>query len=157
MVVLNFRSSAIRFMEAFQKAPPTNKKLTSHSNRSKRGLFAGKDVRFGNSISFSDKKFRRKWLPNVQDKRLWSETLKEYVELKVTTTALREIDRAGGVDNYLLSFQNGKLVSSQGLGVKQRIFEALGDEASARALSVQTMLRRRAKGVENSESAEAET
>ena len=34
-------------------------------------------IRFGNSISFSNKKNRRTWKPNVQKKALYSEVLDE--------------------------------------------------------------------------------
>ena len=45
---------------------------------------------------------KRAWLPNVQRKRLWSDSLNRFIDINVTTAALRDIDRAGGVDNYLL-------------------------------------------------------
>ena len=39
---------------------------------------------------------RRRWLPNVQGKRIYSEILGRLVDIKVTTHALRCIDKAGG-------------------------------------------------------------
>ena len=47
------------------------------SGRSQRGLYDGKDVRFGNNVPFSLKKTRRRWNPNVQHKRVYSEILDE--------------------------------------------------------------------------------
>ena len=49
---------------------------------------------------------RRRWLPNVQSKRLYSEILDRLVSLKVTTHAMRCIDKAGGArpDNCSLYF-----------------------------------------------------
>eukprot|EP00656_Telonema_subtile_P018948 TRINITY_DN20296_c0_g1_i1.p1 TRINITY_DN20296_c0_g1~~TRINITY_DN20296_c0_g1_i1.p1 ORF type:complete len:140 (+),score=24.40 TRINITY_DN20296_c0_g1_i1:98-517(+) len=70
--------------------------------RAKRGLFEGKDIQFGNNVSFSKRRTRRHWKPNVQTKRLWSDTLEKRVEFRVTTHALRCIDKAGGLDNYLV-------------------------------------------------------
>jgi ribosomal protein L28 len=68
------------------------------------GLYGAARVRFGNIVSKGKwvKKTRRKWWPNVQESRLWSEGLKKNVELKVTTSVLRTIDKVGGLDNYLL-------------------------------------------------------
>lgn len=46
---------------------------------------------------------RRDWKPNVQYKHLFSEALKCQVKVCVTTHALKRIDRAGGLDMYLLT------------------------------------------------------
>ena len=81
------------------------------SNRSRRGLYDGKDIRFGNNVPFSMKKTRRRWNPNVQFKTLYSEVLDESIKFHVTTAALRTIDKFGGLDNYLLGSPN---VSTKG-------------------------------------------
>lgn len=46
---------------------------------------------------------RRDWKPNVQYKHLFSEALQCQVKVCVTTYALKRIDRAGGLDMYLLT------------------------------------------------------
>lgn len=52
--------------------------------RAQRGLFAGKRIQFGNLISKNgENKSRRTWLPNVQSKRLYSETFDQMIPLKV--------------------------------------------------------------------------
>mmetsp|Transcript_22876 Transcript_22876/g.53942 ORF Transcript_22876/g.53942 Transcript_22876/m.53942 type:complete len:194 (-) Transcript_22876:94-675(-) len=94
-----------------------NGRARHRSNRSRRGLYDGKDVRFGNQVSFSNRKTRRKWKPNVQMKRLYSEVLDEMLRFHVTTSALRTIDKYGGLDNYLL---NSRHVSTEGFGEGQR-------------------------------------
>ena len=72
--------------------------------RAKKGLFAGKTTHFGNRVSEDGgNKSRRMWKPNAHRKRLYSETLDEMIPLNVTTNALRWIDRAGGLDNYVLN------------------------------------------------------
>jgi hypothetical protein len=38
---------------------------------------------------------KRAWLPNVQRKALWSDALNRSISLRVTTTALRQMDRMG--------------------------------------------------------------
>lgn len=89
------------------------------------------DVGFGNKVSHSERKTRRKWSPNVQKKRLWSATLQEFLRFHVTTYALRCIDKAGGLDNYLLQTPDKKLQSEEGMAAKLRIQEAIGScEAS---------------------------
>jgi len=82
------------------------------SNRAKRGLYHGKDVQFGNKVSFSVRKTRRRWMPNVQNKRVFSLVLDEWVRFKMTTTALKQIDRAGGIDNYLMGLDDAQVADS---------------------------------------------
>ena len=81
---------------------PSFQQTRLRSNRSRRGLYDGRDVRFGNNVPFSMKKTRRRWNPNVQYKRLYSEVLDEMIRFHVTTGAMRSIDKYGGLDNYLL-------------------------------------------------------
>ena len=76
------------------------------------GLYHGKDVRFGNTVSHSHTKTRRSWHPNVQNKRVWSDTLNDWVRFKMTTRAMKEIDNIGGVDMYLLSMDNATVQDS---------------------------------------------
>ncbi|KAG7363667.1 50S ribosomal protein L28 [Nitzschia inconspicua] len=93
------------------------------SNRSQRGLYDGKDVRSGNNLSFSMKSTKRTFKPNVFVKKVYSETLDEMVRFHLTTSALRSIDKMGGLDNYLLSSPH--VTSGEGLQVKKRIINRL--------------------------------
>lgn len=95
-----------------------------YSGRARRGLFAGKDVRFGNNVSFSKRRTRRKWKPNAHWQSLYSETLDESIRFNVTTHALRCIDKAGGLDNYLLKADDMD-VGLRGVETRSRILEAL--------------------------------
>jgi ribosomal protein L28 len=71
------------------------------------------------TISHSKAKSLKKWLPNVINKRVWSETLGDWVKFKMTTTALKEIDKIGGIDNYILALDN-KSVSLSNYITKMR-------------------------------------
>jgi len=95
--------------------------IRHRSNRSRRGLYDGKDIRAGNHVSFSHKKTPRKFRPNVFMKRVYSETLDEMVRFHLTTSALRSIDHAGGLDNYLLKSKH--VVEGEGFKVKKRILQ----------------------------------
>ncbi|KAL7490828.1 hypothetical protein ACHAWT_000707 [Skeletonema menzelii] len=106
--------------------------IRTRSSRSTRGLYDGRDVRFGNNVPFSLKKTRRKWSPNVQHKVLYSEVLDESIKFKVTTGALRTIDKMGGLDNYLLNSKLVKETKTKGVGkegqgqqVRNRIVQKL--------------------------------
>ena len=93
------------------------------SSRSRRGLYDGKDIRSGNNLSFSMKHTKRTFKPNVFKKRVYSEVLDEMIPFHLTTSALRSIDNAGGLDNYLLTSRH--VTSGEGLMAKNRIIERL--------------------------------
>ena len=97
--------------------------LRHRSNRSRRGLYDGKDIRSGNTLSFSMKANKRKFKPNVFRKRLYSEILDEMVQFHVTCAALRSIDKMGGLDNYLLKSKH--VTEGEGLAAKNRILDKI--------------------------------
>ncbi len=71
---------------------------------------------------------KRTWLPNVQPKRLWSALLGTSVRLNVTTTALRTMDRVGGLDEYILRTTPKQLASEAGEGLRARLLEKIEEQ-----------------------------
>ncbi|KAM7277278.1 hypothetical protein ACFE04_019144 [Oxalis oulophora] len=72
---------------------------------------------------------RRSWKPNVQEKRLFSYVLDRHIRVKVTTHALRCIDKAGGIDEYLLRTPYQKMDTEMGLFWKvkiEKLYQELG-------------------------------
>ncbi|TGO83529.1 hypothetical protein BPOR_0631g00040 [Botrytis porri] len=57
----------------------------------------------------------RHWRPNVQRKRLYSPSLGRQIKLRVTTKVLRTIDKAGGLDEYLLG-EKTQRIKELGMG-----------------------------------------
>jgi large subunit ribosomal protein L28 len=55
----------------------------------------GKKAIVGNNVSFSNSKTKRKFNPNLQKKRFWVPELGEWITLKVSTSALRTINKNG--------------------------------------------------------------
>ncbi|KAF4358966.1 uncharacterized protein LOC115700130 [Cannabis sativa] len=103
--------------------------------RAKRGIFAGRHIRFGNSVSEDGgNKTRRTWKPNVQDKRLFSYILDRHIRVKVTTHALRCIDKAGGIDEYLLKTPYRKMDTETGLFWKTKIEKLYGELGNTEVL-----------------------
>ncbi|MBK6445618.1 MAG: 50S ribosomal protein L28 [Bacteroidetes bacterium] len=49
----------------------------------------------GNSVSFSNKKTKRKFNPNLHVKRFYVPELGKWISLKVSTSAIRTIDKIG--------------------------------------------------------------
>ncbi|XP_004498490.1 uncharacterized protein [Cicer arietinum] len=118
-----------RLKQSLEKSLPKSKIVM---NRAKRGLFAGKHIQFGNSVSEDGgNKTKRTWKPNVQDKRLFSYILDRHIRVKVTTHALRCIDKAGGIDEYLLRTPYQKMDTEIGLLWKakiEKLYEELGNK-----------------------------
>lgn len=65
----------------------------------KRCELSGKGVLVGHRVSHSNIKTNHRFLPNLQTKRFWSSEHKKFVTLKVTTYAMRIIDKVG-LENY---------------------------------------------------------
>ena len=90
----------------------------------------GKGVLTGNNVSHAHNKTRRRFLPNVQASTLLSEALGRSVKFKVSVSALRTIERHGGLDNYLASAKPAVL-STRARRLKRDIAKARAAAASA--------------------------
>ena len=55
----------------------------------------GKTIQVGHRVSHSNIKSKHRFLPNLQKKRLWSESLKRFISLRISTSAMRTIDKVG--------------------------------------------------------------
>ncbi len=55
----------------------------------------GKGPIAGNNVSHANNKTRRRFLPNLQTKRIWIPEEKRFVTLKITTRAIRTLDKKG--------------------------------------------------------------
>jgi large subunit ribosomal protein L28 len=84
----------------------------------------GKAVLSGNNVSHSNRKTKKRFLPNLQKLSLLSDSLASSFRLRISTHALRSIEVNGGLDNYLLSSSNTNL-SSEALSIKKRIQRAV--------------------------------
>lgn len=50
---------------------------------------------FGNAVSHSHRRTRRRWNPNIQRKRYWLPSERRWVRLRLSTRAIKTIDRDG--------------------------------------------------------------
>jgi large subunit ribosomal protein L28 len=60
----------------------------------------GKGPMTGNNVSHANNKTKRRFLPNLQYRRFWVETENRWVRLRVSSAALRLIDK-NGIDSVL--------------------------------------------------------
>jgi len=49
----------------------------------------------GNNVSHANNRTKRRFLPNLQRRRFWVESENKWVSLRLTTNALRTIDKNG--------------------------------------------------------------
>jgi large subunit ribosomal protein L28 len=77
----------------------------------------------GNNSSHANNKTKRRYLPNLQDVSLQSETLGRAIKMRITASALRSVDHRGGLDGYLAKAKDTEL-SANALKVKKEIAKA---------------------------------
>lgn len=76
---------------------------------SRKCAVTGKKPMVGNNVSHSNRKTKRRFLPNIQETGLYSETLKKVVRLKISANGLRTIDKKGGIDAFVMGTAKTKL------------------------------------------------
>ena len=89
----------------------------------------GKAVQTGNNVSHANNKTRRRYLPNIQKRMLYSETLGP-IRLSCTPAAIRTVEHNGGLDAFLIATPDAKL-PEQGLKLKRRLEKALAKRGAA--------------------------
>ena len=90
----------------------------------------GTGVLTGNNVSHAQNKTRRRFKPNLQVTSLMSEALGQNVRLRLTTQAIRTVDKKGGLDAYLMDTPNAKL-PDEALKLKRRIEKAAAKRAAS--------------------------
>jgi len=66
----------------------------------------GKAPMVGNNVSHANNRTKRRFLPNLQRRRFWVEGENRWVTLRLTTNALRTIDK-NGIDVVLAELRAG--------------------------------------------------
>ena len=83
----------------------------------------GKGPMTGNNVSHANNKTKRRYLPNLNDVTLMSETLGRGVKLRISAAALRTVDHRGGLDKFMAKAKDAEL-SDRALKVKKEIMKA---------------------------------
>ncbi|MEM1129241.1 MAG: 50S ribosomal protein L28 [Pseudomonadota bacterium] len=90
---------------------------------SRRCELTGKGPMVGNNVSHANNKTKRRFLPNLQDVTLISDTLGRSFRLRVSSSALRTVDHRGGLDHFLAKAKESDL-SDTALKIKKDIEKA---------------------------------
>ena len=80
----------------------------------------GKSYQNGNNVSHAKNRTKRRFLPNLQNTTFISEKLGRSIRLRVAVSAIRTVEKRGGLDEYLLSASNTKL-PPEALRIKKQI------------------------------------
>jgi large subunit ribosomal protein L28 len=80
----------------------------------------GKAVLSGHNVSHANNKTKRVFRPNLQAISLASESLGRAFSLRVSMSALKTIDRKGGLDAFLLKAKDAAL-STRALRLKRLV------------------------------------
>jgi large subunit ribosomal protein L28 len=90
---------------------------------SRRCELSGKAVLTGHHVSHSNIKTKRRYLPNLTEVTLSSETLGRSFRFRIATAALRTVDHRGGLDAFLMKSRDEEL-SPRALRVKREVEKA---------------------------------
>jgi large subunit ribosomal protein L28 len=80
----------------------------------------GKTRQIGHRVSHSNRKTKRRFLPNLLNVTLMSESLNRSVRLRIAASALKTIDHRGGLDAFLLAAKDSEL-SPRALELKRQV------------------------------------
>ena len=89
----------------------------------------GKKAMSGNNVSHAKNRTKRKFLPNLNNVTLNSEALGKNFQLKVSASALRTINKVGGLDPFLKK-SAGDNLSSNAMKIKKDIEKIEIEKAS---------------------------
>ena len=80
----------------------------------------GKTRQIGHRVSHSNRKTKRRFLPNLLNVTLISDALGRSVRLRISANALKTVDHRGGLDGFLLKARNEDL-SDKVLDLKRQL------------------------------------
>jgi large subunit ribosomal protein L28 len=91
---------------------------------SRRCELTGKTAQTGHKVSHSNRKTKRRFLPNLCSVTMISDALGRSVRLRVSANALKSVDHRGGLDAFLLKAKSEEL-SPRALELKRQIEKKL--------------------------------
>ena len=99
---------------------------------SRRCELTGKSAQIGHKVSHSNIKTKRRFLPNLVNVTLQSDSLGQSVRLRISANALRSVDHRGGLDGFLAKARDGEL-SPRALELKRKVAKKLATPAAVPA------------------------
>jgi large subunit ribosomal protein L28 len=94
---------------------------------SRRCELTGKAVQVGHLVSHSNRKTKRRFLPNLVNVTLQSDALGRRVRLRIAAASLRSVEHRGGLDAFLMKAKADEL-SSNALTIKRELEKKLAEQ-----------------------------
>ena len=91
---------------------------------SKHCQLTGKTSKAGRNVAHSNVKTPRRFDPNLQRVHLQSDALGRAIALRVSTRAIRTVQKHGGLDNFLVAMDEAKL-APEAVRLKRKVHKAL--------------------------------
>ena len=89
----------------------------------------GKGPTAKNLVSHSNIKTKSRTFPNIRSKKFFSSQLGRFLKFKVATSVIRDIDKIGAFDTFLLR-QPDKNLSPFALSAKKKILKKISRKSS---------------------------
>jgi large subunit ribosomal protein L28 len=86
----------------------------------------------GHTVSHSNIKTKRRFLPNLLNVTMISDALGRSVRLRVSAHALKSVDHRGGLDAFLLKAKDSEL-SKRALDIKRQVSKKAAGQAATSA------------------------
>jgi large subunit ribosomal protein L28 len=84
---------------------------------------SGKSVMSGNNVSHAKNRTRRKFLPNLQNVKLYSKILDAFISMRICVRSLKTVEKNGGLDNYLIKSSN-RVLAPEAQAIKKTMLKA---------------------------------
>lgn len=91
----------------------------------------------GNNVSHSNRKTRRRFLPNLNNLSFQSDALGVKISFKVASSTLRTINKYGNIDNFLINYRFAKL-SDTARTFRTKVQKALIKKGQFEAIKLKT-------------------
>ena len=83
---------------------------------------SGKKPMTGNNVSHANNRTKRRFIPNLQNVKLFSSSLNKHFNLNVTVRTMKTVEKNGGLDSYLIKTSNRNLAESA-IKIKKQILK----------------------------------
>ena len=83
---------------------------------------SGKKPMSGNNVSHANNRTKRRFIPNLQNVKLYSTSLQKYINLNITIRTMKTVEKNGGLDSYLIKTSNKNLADTA-LKIKKQILK----------------------------------
>ena len=83
---------------------------------------SGKKPISGNNVSHANNRTKRRFIPNLQNVKLYSGTLEKYINLNITIRTMKTVEKNGGLDSYLIKTSNKNLADTA-IKIKKQILK----------------------------------